>query len=117
MGGCALEDSQMTTRTSNRTVIFRRPFALSGWSEAQPAGIYKVETEEELLDIMSFPAYRRTATMIELPGRPGISSVTEIVMIDPDELDAALARDGVGQTTAPTVGGDTATIGSAKPGP
>jgi hypothetical protein len=49
----------MTTRTSNKTVTFRRPFVLGGFDEVLPAGAYCVETDEELLEGMSFPAYRR----------------------------------------------------------
>ena len=56
----------MTTRTTKRTVIFTRPFSLSGFDGEQPAGSYSVETDEELLDSVSFPAYRRLATMMQL---------------------------------------------------
>lgn len=49
----------MTTRTSKRTVVFRRPFVLGGFDEVLPAGAYNVETDEELLEGISFPAYRR----------------------------------------------------------
>ncbi|HET8727573.1 MAG TPA: hypothetical protein VFO41_08705 [Alphaproteobacteria bacterium] len=83
----------MTTRTSSRTVTFTRPFSLSGVDGVQPAGTYVVETDEERLDGLSFPAYRRVATVIYLAppaGRPGTS---EIAAIDPAELEAALERD------------------------
>jgi hypothetical protein len=82
----------VTTRTTARTVFFRRPFKLSAADDVQCAGSYMVEVEEERLDT-SFPAYRRIATLIRLPGRPGSGEVSRVVYIDPAELDAALTID------------------------
>ena len=83
----------MTTRTSTRTVTFKRPFLLDGFDEAQPAGDYSVETDEELLEGLSFPAYRRTQTFIQLHARPAEPGVRRAWRIDPKALDAALERD------------------------
>lgn len=81
----------MTTRTTCRTMTFFRPFKLSGMESEQPAGRYAVETDEELLEDLSFPAYRRTATYLTLPRRAhGVSSV-EMIRVDPTELDAAVS--------------------------
>jgi hypothetical protein len=75
----------MTVRTSHKTVTFMRPFSLTGIDEVQAAGSYTVETSEELLQAVSFPAYRRIETLIFLPSRPGGAFV---------ELEAAQKRDG-----------------------
>ena len=83
----------MTTRTSKKTVTFRRPFVLGGFDEVLPAGAYSVETDEELLEGMSFPAYRRILTVIHLNARSGHPGLTRTLTIDPNELDAALERD------------------------
>lgn len=83
----------MTTRTRAETVTFRHPFMLSGLDEMQPAGHYIVETEEELLEPLSFPARRRLATSIRLAGRPHSSELSRVLNIDPAELSAALATD------------------------
>jgi hypothetical protein len=83
----------MTTRTSKRTVTFRRPFILGELDEKQPAGAYIVETDEELLEGISFPAYRRIATLIRLHAKPGRPGITQTLYIDPKELEAALLRD------------------------
>jgi hypothetical protein len=80
----------MTMRTSHKTVTFRQPFSLSGIDEVQAAGTYTVETSEELLQGVSFPAYRRIETLIFLPSRP---LVERVVNIDPLELEAAQKRD------------------------
>ena len=81
----------MTVRTSRKSVTFTRPFSLSGIDEVLPAGTYTVETDEELLPGLSFPAYRRLATMMVLRSRGG-APVT-VANIDPLELQAAQERD------------------------
>jgi hypothetical protein len=66
----------MAMRTSKRTVTFIRPFTLGGSGVEFPAGRYFVETDEERVDELSFPFYRRTATLMQLiadPLRPGIT--------------------------------------------
>ena len=81
----------MPARTSRRTVTFKHPFGLRG-TEVLPAGSYAVETEEELVDV-SFPVYRRTATFMFLPRLSQGATHTQMITIDPAELEAALARD------------------------
>jgi hypothetical protein len=68
---------------------------LGEFSEQFPAGRYSIETDEELLDGMYLPAYMRGTTAMQLVAdrrRPGI---TEPVVINPFQLDAALALDAV----------------------
>jgi hypothetical protein len=89
------ENLPLTMRTSSRTVTFSRPFMLSGLDRIQPAGTYTVETDEELIQELSFPAYRRTATLIILPSQPGSVILAEIATIDPLELEVALERDAM----------------------
>ena len=88
----------MTVRTSRKTVTFTRPFALSGIDGVQPAGTYTVETDEELLPGLSFPAHRRIATLIVLRSRGG--APVEVANIDPLELQAAQERDAALRTLA-----------------
>jgi hypothetical protein len=81
-------------RTTKTIVTFVRPFVLKGFDQELPAGDYVVETDEELLQGLSFPAYRRVATTFfadRLPGRP---RQKEGWRIDPEALDAALVLDG-----------------------
>jgi len=79
----------MATRTTSKEVVFRRPFLLSGFESVQPAGTYTIETEEELIETLSFPAWRRIATVM-IVTRGG---TTECMPVDPDELHEALMRD------------------------
>ena len=90
----------MTVRTSRKSVTFTQPFSLSGIDEVQPAGTYTVETDEELLPGLSFPAYRRVATLIFLRSCGGGPIVEEVANIDPLELQAAQERDAGLRTVA-----------------
>jgi hypothetical protein len=81
----------MTTRTSSKTVTFVLPFLLKGVDEELAAGDYRVVTDEELIEGLSFPAYRRVSTLIFVPSRQ--SSSVEMVAIDPLDLQIAQERD------------------------
>lgn len=80
----------MTTRTSNKTVTFALPFLLKGIDREMPAGSYRVVTDEELVEGLSFPVYRRISTMIFVPAQ---ASSVEMVSIDPLDLIVAQDRD------------------------
>jgi len=83
----------MTVRTHYTTVTFRRPFRLGDFDEVLPAGAYSLETDEELLEGISFPAYQRILTLMHLHPEPGHPGVERFLKVDPKELDEALARD------------------------
>ena len=85
----------MTTRTHRFTSSFTRPFVLRGVDHVLPPGRYEVVTEEELIDGLSFPVYRRLSTVMFVPGRSG--STIEMVTIDPLDLAAAEERDALPQ--------------------
>ena len=91
----------MTVRTTSKTVTFMHPFNLSGTGEVQPAGTYTVETDEELLQTSSLPAYRRISTLMRLPARNTSTMLTQIVEVNPVELAALLARDAQPDETTP----------------
>jgi hypothetical protein len=92
----------MITRTIGETITFQHPFRLSGADDLQPAGRYLVEIDEELIQSLSFPAYRRLSTFIHLGGRPNSNELARVVDIDPTELASVRARDGRAQKIAPT---------------
>src|SRR5215213_12022669 len=54
----------MTLRTHRETLTFAHPFTLSGVEDVQALGAYTVQTDEELLEGLSFLAYLRVATVI-----------------------------------------------------
>src|SRR5688572_10853312 len=88
-------EQAMTMRTTKSTVTFTRPFRLGAFGDQLPAGRYPIETDEELLEGMSFPAYRRTATIMQLLPDPLHPGVTEIAVVDPEQLEEALTMDGM----------------------
>jgi hypothetical protein len=90
----------MTTRTKSKMVTFARPFLLKGVDRVLPAGEYKVATDEELIEGLSFPAYRRIATFIYVPSESNRASSVEMVTIDPHDLQEAQDRDATPPTPA-----------------
>jgi hypothetical protein len=74
---------------TQKIVVFSKPFLLKGIDRMLPAGGYRVVTDEELIEGVSFPVYRRVSTMIFVPTPSSI----EMVTIDPLDLLAALDRD------------------------
>lgn len=86
----------MTTETRTTTVTFRAPFTLPGLDRDYPAGSYRVNIDEERLDV-SFAATRRIATVIMLVS----GAMTQAWLVDPVDLEAALVND-VAKPTADT---------------
>jgi hypothetical protein len=90
----------MATRTSEKTVTFSHPFLLKGVDRILAAGDYRVVTDEELIEQLSFPVYRRVATMIFIPADSQNASSVEMVSIDPRDLQEAQDRDAESPGTA-----------------
>jgi len=80
----------MIARSLSETIVFSKPFLLKGVDRMLPAGDYRVVTDEELIEGLSFPVYRRVSTMIFVPAQ---ASSVEMVSIDPLDLQAAQDRD------------------------
>ena len=76
-------------RTTRESVTFDHPFSLAAVGEVQPAGTYIVEIDEELIDGLSFLAYRRVATTIYLPLHHRGPGSIQAVRVEPRELAAA----------------------------
>ena len=81
----------MIERISRKPVTFSRPFVLDGVESEQPPGTYEVEFIEDLLEGLSFSAYRLISASIVLPLRPGSHSY-QLVSIRPSLVRAALAE-------------------------
>ena len=59
----------MTTRSHSKSVVFNHSFELKGVDRILPPGEYRVVTDEELIEELSFPVYRRVATWIFVPAK------------------------------------------------
>ena len=81
-------------RTTETTVTFTHPFTLPPLDGPQPAGTYRLVTDEEEIQGISFLAFQRVATMLHLPAvsLPD-GGHQRIVVIDPEEIAAALQAD------------------------
>lgn len=84
----------MGTRTTRSTVKFNHPFSIEGIGRVLPPGDYEILTDAELIEGLSFPVYRRVATMILAPIQSSQSSI-EMLTIDPFDLAAAMERDAL----------------------
>lgn len=80
----------MNTRTTRKSMTFCAPFHLPGFEALLPAGSYVVETDEEAIEGHVHTAFRRTATTLRV--RTG--ATIEHHQVDPQDLEAALRRDG-----------------------
>jgi hypothetical protein len=78
------------TRSRHETVTFKHPFRIKGIDRQLPSGAYEVVTDDELIEGLSFPCFRRVATMIMVPGAPPRQHSTEMHSIS--SVDLADAR-------------------------
>jgi hypothetical protein len=85
----------MATRSKETTQTFSKAFALSAVDRPLPAGTYRVVYDEEDIPGLSFLAFRRVATMLQVPALSAPGGPTEMFLVNPDELAAALEADRV----------------------
>ena len=90
----------MTIRTSSKTVTFHRPVCVKGVDRVLPPGEYRVVTDEELIEGLSFAAYHRIATAIFVPAPSG--SAIEMVTVDPADLQVAQEQDAAAHAAYPS---------------
>src|SRR5689334_23329937 len=92
----------MQERITRRLVTFLHPFSLGGVDGEQPAGIYEVETTEAPIHGLSFLAYRRVSTTMDLPANFSAMLVRQRHDIDPGDLEVAEKRDAAILTSSPS---------------
>jgi hypothetical protein len=80
----------MLSRTTHSHVTFLRPFRLTGMDGTAPAGRYRVDLEEERLDSLTTEVWRQTVVIVQVTS----AGITDHVTVTPQELRAALLRDG-----------------------
>jgi hypothetical protein len=71
----------MTVRSRRETITFKHPFRIKGIERLLAAGAYEVITDEEMIEGLSFAAFRRVATMIVVPAEGPRSSAVEMLSI------------------------------------
>ena len=85
----------MTIRSRNEMLVFDHPFRLKGIDRLLPAGSYEVLTDEEMIEGLSFPCYRRVSTMIMVPGEPPYGHAIEMIATSAIDLSDAQRNDKV----------------------
>jgi hypothetical protein len=86
-------EAAVRERTTRKSVTFLHPFSLVGIDEKLEAGTYNVETLEELIEGLSFVAYRRVSTTIVTAGTGYGQGARQVVTIDPRDLETAQEKD------------------------
>ena len=83
----------MLTRSTTSTVTFRNAFTFGDSQQDFPAGTYDIVSEEELLQSLSFRAYRHSATFLMVRGCGGKAGQTMMIKSTKEDLARAIARD------------------------
>ena len=88
----------MTIRSRRETVTFKHPFRIRGVDRLLPAGAYEVITDEEMIEGLSFAAFRRIATMIVVPAAATrlateMISIGSVDLSDAQRIDASTPDD------------------------
>ena len=88
----------MSVRSRRETITFQHPFRLRGVDRLLPSGAYEVITDEEMIEGLSFPAFRRVATMIMVPATAQNSamemvSIGSVDLSDAQRMDASAPRE------------------------
>jgi len=83
----------MADRSTETIVTFAHPFKLSALDAEQPAGSYRVITDEVEIPGLSFLAYAHAATMLHVPAIGSKSAHRQVFNVGHEELAAALVAD------------------------
>lgn len=83
----------MIIRTTQTVVQFQSAFLLPEFDTPQPAGTYRVDYDEEMLDSLSTLAWRRVGAFLHLPAIGSGRSTQQMVTLTPGALEALLQRD------------------------
>jgi hypothetical protein len=89
----------MTMRSRRETFHFRHPFRIKGIDRLLSPGAYEVITDEEMIEGLSFPCFRRVATMMMVPGAAPnrasmeMISISSVDLSDAQRIDASASRE------------------------
>lgn len=90
----------MHTQPRTTTVTFIPPFQLDGFEGMLPAGMYSVESENDVLDGMFLPDCLRPSVLIHLHAVPGSPGYAQRLTVPWVVSEAALLYDRSSATTA-----------------
>ncbi|MCD1266765.1 hypothetical protein B5M44_21190 [Shinella sumterensis] len=83
----------MVERTTESEIAFMHPFTLNALVGPQPAGTYRLVVDEELIEGLSFTAYKRVATHLEIPAISIATGKRQFLQVTQSDIDHALELD------------------------
>jgi hypothetical protein len=83
----------MVTRRSETTVTFRHPFTMPSVEGRQPAGTYRIVTDDDEVAVIPFAITRRIATHLHTPALSMKATVRNVFTITTTELSIAIEED------------------------
>ena len=83
----------MAERTIESEIVFTHPFVLSCHAAPLQAGTYRLVVDEELIEGLSFSAYRRVATHLEIPAISVSTGERQFLRVSLEEIENALLLD------------------------
>ena len=83
----------MIERTTTSEITFAHPFALSSLVVPLQAGTYRLVVDEELIEGISYVAYRRVAAHLEIPAISVEAGTRQFLQVSADEIASALRND------------------------
>jgi hypothetical protein len=97
----------MDNRTSETIITFHNSFSVGVTLSDQPAGSYRLSKEQELIEGISYPAFRTVSMLLQIPAIDAPSMTTQFIPVTGSDLDAALQLDASRSgTNGPTTHAD-----------
>ncbi len=90
---CAEKDLRVTERTTVRLITFTHPFNLDSLVAPLEAGTYRLVVDEEVIEGLSFKAYRKIATHLEIPAISIQAVRRQSLKVSSAEIASALRND------------------------
>jgi len=83
----------MTDRTIETEIKFSHPFFLNSLTKPLAAGTYRLTVTEELIEGLSFTAYRKTDARLEIPAVETPAGTRQYLQVTVGEIEKARALD------------------------
>lgn len=80
-------------RTIETEITFIHPFVLSSVKMPLEAGTYRLIVDEEEIEGLSFSAFKRTSTQLEIPSIATTIGTRQRLQVSSQEIETALAKD------------------------
>jgi hypothetical protein len=97
----------MAIRRNETTVTFRYPFTMPSVEGRQPAGTYRIVTDDDEVAVIPFAITRRVATHLHTPALSMKAAVGNVFTISDAELAIAIEEDRQRESASALLGSET----------